>query len=62
MEERWVQECNWTFCLNGHGVPVSGPSWTLQVRHPRCGEWTWKDGNYCVRCGGRLERATEAKP
>jgi len=55
MEERWVQECNWTISPDS----VSGPSWTLQVRHERCGEWTWKDGNYCVRCGGRLERTTD---
>ena len=60
VEERTVMAGPISVCANGHVEFIGEAKPTVQIRHPRCGEWTWKDANYCVRCGGRLQ-TTEAK-
>jgi len=45
-----------TVCKEGHVVSENGPAqerW--QMRCPRCGDWTWEDGNYCTGCGNMLK-------
>lgn len=40
-------------CREGHTEAIGEPELAVLSRCGHCGQWTWEDGRFCVRCGVR---------